>query len=107
MDEQGVGVQALSLTAPMVYWAPTDLARRLCEAYNDACVAAHEAHPDRFETLQTSFRKVFDDPDYKASVLGANGYWEYINHGGVAECAKFKEAMLALGERYKDHLTGS
>ena len=69
--------------------------------------AAIDAHPDRFEMLETSFRKVFDDPEYKASVLGSNGYWEYISHGGIAECAKFQEGMLALGERYKDHLTGS
>ena len=69
--------------------------------------AAIDAYPDRFEMLQSSFREVFDDPEYKASVLGSNGYWEYINHGGVAECAEFQQAMLALGERYKDHLTGS
>jgi len=48
MDEQGVNVHALSLTQPMVCWASADLSRRLSEAYNDACVEAHEAHPERF-----------------------------------------------------------
>ena len=48
MDEQGVNVHALSLTQPMVYWAAADLSRRLSEAYNDSCVAAHEAYPERF-----------------------------------------------------------
>ncbi len=48
MDEQGVSVHALSLTQPMVYWASADLSRRLSEAYNDSCVAAHEAYPERF-----------------------------------------------------------
>ena len=48
MDEQGVSVHALSLTQPMVYWAPRDLSRRLSEAYNDACIEAHLAYPDRF-----------------------------------------------------------
>ena len=48
MDEQGVNVHALSLTQPMVYWASADLSRRLSEAYNDSCAAAHEAQPERF-----------------------------------------------------------
>ncbi len=47
MDEQGVAVQALSLTQPMVYWAGEALAQRLTEAFNDALIAAHEAHPQR------------------------------------------------------------
>ena len=40
MDQQGVTVHALSLTAPMVYWAGADLAVRLSQAFNDACAAA-------------------------------------------------------------------
>ena len=42
MDDQGVDMHALSLTMPMVYWASPDLSRQLSEAFNDACVAAHE-----------------------------------------------------------------
>ncbi|MBF0277230.1 MAG: amidohydrolase [SAR324 cluster bacterium] len=48
MDEQGVDIHVLSLTQPMLYWGSPDLSRRLSEAYNDACVEAHEAHPTRF-----------------------------------------------------------
>ena len=48
MDEMGVDVHALSLTQPMLYWASPDLSQRLTEAFNDACVAAHEAYPERF-----------------------------------------------------------
>jgi aminocarboxymuconate-semialdehyde decarboxylase len=48
MDRQGVGMHALSLTQPMVYWADDDLAMQLCVAFNDAISAAHRAHPDRF-----------------------------------------------------------
>jgi len=48
MDAQGVAVQALSLTQPMIYWAGEALAQKLTEAFNDALVAAHEAHPERF-----------------------------------------------------------
>jgi aminocarboxymuconate-semialdehyde decarboxylase len=47
MDRQGVRMQALSLTQPMVYWAPGDLALDLCVAYNDAVSTAHRAYPDR------------------------------------------------------------
>jgi aminocarboxymuconate-semialdehyde decarboxylase len=48
MDRTGVEIQALSLTAPMVYWAPADLGRRLAAAFNDAIAEAHTAYPDRF-----------------------------------------------------------
>ena len=47
MDEQGVDIHALSLTSPMVYWAGADLSKRLSQAFNDGCAAAHEAYPDR------------------------------------------------------------
>ncbi len=53
MDEQGVAVHALSLSQPMVYWARDDLARRICEAYNDALARAHEQHPKRLVGLAT------------------------------------------------------
>lgn len=48
MDKQGVGMHALSLTQPMVYWADDDLGVQLSMAYNDAISAAHKAHPTRF-----------------------------------------------------------
>ena len=53
MDAQGIAVQALSLTAPMIYWADADLSHRLATAWNDAAIAAHRAHPDRFVVLAT------------------------------------------------------
>jgi aminocarboxymuconate-semialdehyde decarboxylase len=48
MDRQGVEVQALSLTVPMVYWADGQLGLRLARTFNDAIAAAHAAWPDRF-----------------------------------------------------------
>lgn len=51
MDAQGVAVQALSLTQPMVYWAGDALSRRLSAAFNDALVAAHARYPDRLTGL--------------------------------------------------------
>ena len=47
MDSQGVGMHALSLTQPMVYWADDELGVQLCVAFNDAISAAHKQHPDR------------------------------------------------------------
>lgn len=47
MDRQGVRVHVLSLTQPMVYWADDDLGLELSIAFNDACSAAHRAHPER------------------------------------------------------------
>jgi len=51
MDKQGVAVQALSLTQPMVYFAPPAFARQLSAAFNDELVAAHERFPDRLVGL--------------------------------------------------------
>lgn len=48
MDRTGIGVQALSLTAPMVYFAKGELGVRLARAFNDALAEAHTAFPDRF-----------------------------------------------------------
>ena len=53
MDAQGVAVQALSLTDPMVYWADGELSHKLSMAWNDGAIAAHQAHPDRFVVLAT------------------------------------------------------
>jgi aminocarboxymuconate-semialdehyde decarboxylase len=53
MDAQGVAVQALSLTGPMVYWADGEFSHKLAMAWNDGAVAAHQANPDRFVVLAT------------------------------------------------------
>lgn len=53
MDAQGVSVQALSLTGPMVYWADGELSHKLATTWNNGAVAAHQAHPDRFVVLAT------------------------------------------------------
>ena len=53
MDAQGVAVQALSLTGPMVYWADGEFSHKLAMTWNDGAIAAHEANPDRFVVLGT------------------------------------------------------
>ncbi len=51
MKRQRVDMHALSLTAPMVYWASPGLGLALAQAYNDAASAAHAKHPKRFVGL--------------------------------------------------------
>jgi aminocarboxymuconate-semialdehyde decarboxylase len=53
MDQQGVAVQAISLTAPMLYWGDAALSTKLAKAWNDAASAACEAHPPRLAAFLT------------------------------------------------------
>ena len=53
MDKAGVDVHALSLTTPMVYWAPPAFGLKLAEIYNEAASAAHRRYPDRFVGMAT------------------------------------------------------
>src|SRR5258706_6621210 len=47
MCRQGVDLQAMSLTAPMVYWASAGLGLALSQAFNDTASAAHLRHPEK------------------------------------------------------------
>ncbi|MEO8441930.1 MAG: amidohydrolase family protein, partial [Betaproteobacteria bacterium] len=53
MDRAGVDVHALSLTTPMVYWAPPALGLALAQIHNDAASAAHLKYPRRFVGMAT------------------------------------------------------
>jgi aminocarboxymuconate-semialdehyde decarboxylase len=48
MDERNVDTYALSMTNPLVYWAPPAFGLKLSQAHNDACAAAHLTYPQRF-----------------------------------------------------------
>ena len=45
MDRQHVDVQAMSLTTPMVYWAPPAFGLALAQCFNDSIAAAHAKDP--------------------------------------------------------------
>jgi aminocarboxymuconate-semialdehyde decarboxylase len=47
MDKARIDLRILSLTNPMVYWAPDSFSMKLSQTYNDACAAACEAHPTK------------------------------------------------------------
>jgi len=49
----GIELQALSLSPPMLYWAPPQLARELAAVFNDEVAAIARAHPDRFVAQAT------------------------------------------------------
>jgi len=53
MDAMGVDIHALSLTSPMVYWAPPAFGLKLSQVYNDSLAAAHQQYPTRFLGLMT------------------------------------------------------
>jgi aminocarboxymuconate-semialdehyde decarboxylase len=53
MDQQGVAVQVISLTSPMLYWGDAGLSTRLARAWNDAASSAHQAYPTRLFAFLT------------------------------------------------------
>jgi aminocarboxymuconate-semialdehyde decarboxylase len=49
MDSRGVKMHVLTLSGSMPWqWASLDAAKELARIVNDAAIAAHKAHPDRF-----------------------------------------------------------
>jgi len=68
--------------------------------------AAVDKHPDRFEKLQSSAMKVFEDPAYKDAVIAAKAPWEFIAPGGIDACADYVRNITEVGEQYRDLLTG-
>ena len=47
MDKARIDLRILSLTNPMVYWAPDSFSMKLSQSFNDALSAACQAHPDK------------------------------------------------------------
>ena len=67
---------------------------------------AVEKHQDRYKTLTDTLLKVYGDPDYKAAIEKTKAPWEFIKYGDPDACAKYMKEMMAVGEEYKDLLTG-
>jgi aminocarboxymuconate-semialdehyde decarboxylase len=86
MDAQGVAMQALSLTTPMVYWADGAASHKLARAWNDGAVAAHQAHPDRFVVLATlpmlDPDRAVDEVDRVSKLPGVRGIYMGTNIDG-------------------------
>jgi aminocarboxymuconate-semialdehyde decarboxylase len=48
MGKRKCDTYALSMTNPLMYWAPPGFGLELAAAHNDACVEAHRRYPQRF-----------------------------------------------------------
>jgi aminocarboxymuconate-semialdehyde decarboxylase len=99
MDKQGVQVQVISLTAPMLYWGDAELSTKLAIAWNDAASAAHQAYPTRlvaFLTLPMLYPDRALDELARASKLpGVRGVYLGTNIGGKDLDNPLFEAILA------------
>src|SRR6202049_1190245 len=86
MDAQGVAVQALSLTGPMVYWAEGEFSHKLAMTWNDGAVAAHMANPDRFVVLATlpmlDPDRAIDEANRASKLPGVRGIYMGTNIEG-------------------------
>jgi aminocarboxymuconate-semialdehyde decarboxylase len=86
MDKEGVAVQALSLTAPMVYWGDAELNHKLARAWNDGASAAHQEFPGRFVVLATlpmlDRDRAIDELDRAAKLPGVRGVYLGTNING-------------------------
>ncbi|MDA0655356.1 MAG: tripartite tricarboxylate transporter substrate-binding protein [Proteobacteria bacterium] len=63
-------------------------------------------YPDRFKILQETAKQVFSDPDFKKAVIKAKAPWELIDYGGLAECEAYVKNITAIGNEFKDLLSG-
>jgi aminocarboxymuconate-semialdehyde decarboxylase len=90
MDQQGVAVHALSLTAsptaPMVYWGSAEQSHNLARTWNDGAVAAHQQYPTRLfvlATLPMQFPdRAQDELNRVSSLPGVRGLYMGTNIGG-------------------------
>lgn len=89
-----------------VYYG-TDLPEMLSARAFGIHKKAADDHPDRMQILQDTFKAAFDDPALMDAYIATKGTPEYLNYGGIEECAAFKSAMLELGAKYKTLLTGA
>lgn len=85
----------------------TDLPEMLSSRAFGIHKKAADDFPDRMQVLQDSFKATFDDPALLEAYVAQKGTPEYLNYGGVEECAAFKSAMLELGAKYKALLSGA
>ena len=67
---------------------------------------AVDKYPERYQLLTDTLKKVYTDPAYKEAVIKTKAAWEFIGYGSPEDCAKYAKSITAIGEEYKDLLTG-
>lgn len=85
----------------------TDLPEMLSSRAFGIHKKAADDHPDRMDKLSSTFKAAFDDPALLKAYIASKGTPEYLSYGGIEECDTFKNAMLALGAKYKTMLSGA
>jgi aminocarboxymuconate-semialdehyde decarboxylase len=79
-------VQAISLTAPMLYWGDAEFSTKLAKAWNDAATAAHQAHPTRLVGLLTlpmlDPERALEELNRASKLPGMRGVYLGTNIGG-------------------------
>lgn len=82
---------------------------RIPDLYSSRSWAVHteviDKFPDRFKLLESTARKVFDDPKYKAEYAKTGAPVETIQFGDRELCTKYANDMIALANEYRDLLT--
>ena len=68
--------------------------------------SAIEKHPDRYEKLISSAKKVFSDEAYKKAVVKSKAPLEFINEGYEKECKAYVENITKVGQEYRSLLSG-
>ena len=79
MDQQGIDVQAVSLSTPQLhYWAERDLAREIVRIQNEKLAAVCAAHPERLVALGNAALQhpdlAVEQMDYAVKKLGMRGF---------------------------------
>ncbi len=62
-------------------------------------------YPDRFQKLNQTAKEVFADPAFKDLYEKTAGDWRQAAYGDRAACTEYTEAMIELGNRYRELLT--
>lgn len=86
MDELGIDVQVLNLSAPNVYFQDSDLSMALAQMTNDFFAEICRKHPDRFLCLASvplnNMKYALDELDRVIHVLGMDGVLVGTNING-------------------------
>lgn len=68
---------------------------------------AIERYPERFEVLNDSLRKVFDDKGFRKNVQDAGMMMEFFDYGDREWCEKTARNMRDQAQRFESLLTGT
>lgn len=87
LETMGITMQVLSLSPPMVYWAPPQVGSDLARAFNDGIAEICRAHPGQFVGAATlplqDMRASLAEAERAVRDLGMRGFYIGTSVGGV------------------------